>query len=83
MATPLPERAAKENRGPQRTWPEFRDVPERAEEAAKHILGTATAESLKPAFDENEEDTGVIRGVLVSQRAEIERLCREFVEADK
>lgn len=77
MAAPISERAAEAHRGPQRTWPEFRDVPERAEEAAKGILGAA-AESLKPAFDDDEEDTSVIRGVLVSQRAEIERLCREF-----
>jgi len=35
-------------------------------------------ESLKPAFDDEEEDTAVIRVELQTKRAEIERLCREF-----
>jgi hypothetical protein len=35
---------------------------------------------MRPAFDDEEEDTAVIRGVLQDKRAEIEKLCREFLE---
>lgn len=80
MADPVYERAGQAARGPQRTWPDLRDVPARAKAEAERILGADAAESLRPAFDDDEEDTAVVRYVLKNQRAEIERLCREFTE---
>lgn len=80
MATPSAQRATEATRGELPTLPDLGDVPERAAEAATVILGPAVVESLKPAFDPDEEDTKVTRHVLQNTRAEIERLCREFVE---
>ncbi len=78
MASAVPERTSETPRGSQRSWPGLRDVPDRAETEAARIIGPAAVESLKPAFDDDEEDTAVIRVELQTKRAEIERLCREF-----
>ena len=67
-------------RGPQRSWQDLRDVPARAREEALRELGEHAHESLNPAFSDEEEDTAVIKVALESERAEIERLCREFTE---
>lgn len=82
MADPLVERAQQAPRGPQGTWPDLRDVPARAREEAARELGPATVESLKPAFDDDEEDTKVIHQSVITNRQRIEELCKEFLADD-
>lgn len=78
MAEPLPERTQQANRGPERSLPDFGDIPARAREEAERELGPAAVESLKPAFDD-EEDTQVIMRSTLDNRRQIESLCQEFL----
>lgn len=80
MATASTDGTREAPRGALGTLPDIGDIPDRAKEAAKVILGPAVVESLKPAFDPDEEDTKVTNRVLQNTRAEIEKLCREFLE---
>lgn len=80
MANEVHQRAPKAFRRPEGTLPDLGDVPERAKAAAEELLGPAVIESLRPAFEDDEEDTSVTRVVLQKTRDEIEQLCREFID---